>query len=111
MPNLGCVAADPSIGCEIDRVENRQLFTEIFPVRLVLDYDEPAFFLLVATAPEEDGHERASSKCSVKPASPQWCTLGGYACHGIAIDLIPRGARSEERRVGKECRSRWSTYR
>jgi len=39
MPNLGCVAADPSIGCEIDCVENRQLFTEIFPVGLALDYD------------------------------------------------------------------------
>jgi len=24
--------------------------------------------------------------------------------------LIPRGLRSEERRVGKECRSRWSPY-
>src|SRR5256885_12724559 len=23
---------------------------------------------------------------------------------------VPRGARSEERRVGKECRSRWSPY-
>ena len=24
--------------------------------------------------------------------------------------LVPRWARSEERRVGKECRSRWSPY-
>src|SRR3712207_8305608 len=24
--------------------------------------------------------------------------------------LLPRSARSEERRVGKECRSRWSPY-
>src|SRR3712207_8345812 len=24
--------------------------------------------------------------------------------------LVPLGARSEERRVGKECRSRWSPY-
>ena len=55
MPNLGCVAADPSIGCEIDCVENRQLFTEIFPVGLALDYDEPAVFLLVSTDPEEGG--------------------------------------------------------
>ena len=34
---------------------------------------------------------------------------------GIAIILyhifgLPVGARSEERRVGKECRSRWSPY-
>ena len=26
------------------------------------------------------------------------------------IYLIERGRRSEERRVGKECRSRWSPY-
>ena len=25
-------------------------------------------------------------------------------------DLVPEGLRSEERRVGKECRSRWSPY-
>ena len=27
-----------------------------------------------------------------------------------AIDIIPDLKRSEERRVGKECRSRWSPY-
>ncbi len=27
-----------------------------------------------------------------------------------AKDNIDKGARSEERRVGKECRSRWSPY-
>ena len=27
-----------------------------------------------------------------------------------AMDEIERSARSEERRVGKECRSRWSPY-
>src|SRR2546428_274608 len=30
----------------------------------------------------------------------------GTAC----CDAVNRGARSEERRVGKECRSRWSPY-
>jgi len=34
------------------------------------------------------------------------------ACHGGSQYLIPLGKppRSEERRVGKECRSRWSPY-
>ena len=27
-----------------------------------------------------------------------------------ALEDIPQGHRSEERRVGKECRSRWSPY-
>src|SRR2546430_11197234 len=29
---------------------------------------------------------------------------------GIQVHGEPRGRRSEERRVGKECRSRWSPY-
>src|SRR2546422_7816626 len=33
---------------------------------------------------------------------------GGYTCYGIG--RMDRGWRSEERRVGKECRSRWSPY-
>ena len=28
----------------------------------------------------------------------------------LLIDGDPQGSRSEERRVGKECRSRWSPY-
>src|SRR2546423_13118868 len=33
------------------------------------------------------------------------CTLGD-----LLLDVIVRAPRSEERRVGKECRSRWSPY-
>ena len=28
----------------------------------------------------------------------------------VTDEMTPDGARSEERRVGKECRSRWSPY-
>src|SRR2546429_2186214 len=33
-------------------------------------------------------------------------------CHSLALQIVAdgEGARSEERRVGKECRSRWSPY-
>src|SRR5690242_15192382 len=34
---------------------------------------------------------------------------GGAATHGSMFHRAP-GSRSEERRVGKECRSRWSPY-
>src|SRR5256885_13288166 len=33
----------------------------------------------------------------------------GHGC-GAAIDFRKQSDRSEERRVGKECRSRWSSY-
>ena len=29
---------------------------------------------------------------------------------GVVVVVAGRGGRSEERRVGKECRSRWSPY-
>ena len=29
---------------------------------------------------------------------------------GVTVSYDPTGSRSEERRVGKECRSRWSPY-
>src|SRR5688572_32898095 len=48
-----------------------------------------------------------------KKAYADWSRFGGYTAplHEAAIELveIPR-RRSEERRVGKECRSRWSPY-
>src|SRR5687768_108158 len=36
-----------------------------------------------------------------------WCNRGKES---IALDLKDPRGRSEERRVGKECRSRWSPY-
>ena len=32
------------------------------------------------------------------------------AFYGKRVAVVDRAARSEERRVGKECRSRWSPY-
>ena len=37
--------------------------------------------------------------------APSWTYLLGLSIHFLVIVL-----RSEERRVGKECRSRWSPY-
>ena len=35
---------------------------------------------------------------------------GMFSRRGYNIDSLTVGERSEERRVGKECRSRWSPY-
>src|SRR3989441_10399330 len=46
-------------------------------------------------------------KSAAPPAAPKIAlALGGGAARGFAHV----GVRSEERRVGKECRSRWSPY-
>ena len=40
-----------------------------------------------------------------------YITLGGAVYEGQPLDKVYVNAeRSEERRVGKECRSRWSPY-
>ena len=36
--------------------------------------------------------------------------VGGTGNHGRLMIDAPKEVRSEERRVGKECRSRWSPY-
>src|SRR2546422_6693560 len=76
-----------------------------------------------------------TSSCACSGSAPAWCgptrrwstsvcprpvsTCGGCCSGPIAVGTGSRGAsstsvpghgRSEERRVGKECRSRWSPY-
>src|SRR5215471_7175871 len=50
--------------------------------------------------------DEAGGRVASKPAAKV------RECHGHSVgdDRLPRGPRSEERRVGKECRSRWSPY-
>src|SRR3989441_12131343 len=40
----------------------------------------------------------------------QWPTYLGYVTSFLVITIFWANHRSEERRVGKECRSRWSPY-
>src|ERR1051326_9546594 len=47
-------------------------------------------------------HKNQSSNLSIPPSGKWVQVLNGYTLASLA--------RSEERRVGKECRSRWSPY-
>ena len=51
---------------------------------------------------EEESEEKKSSGGLIK--------IILFAVGGIMLVVIGLGVRSEERRVGKECRSRWSPY-
>ena len=46
--------------------------------------------------------------------TPRWYVIHTYSGHEnkvkINIEKLVEAERSEERRVGKECRSRWSPY-
>ena len=48
-----------------------------------------------------------ASMCAMKELKSSACTLGFTAVEGL---MMGTRWRSEERRVGKECRSRWSPY-
>src|SRR5439155_18660137 len=91
------------------------------------------FFFFQAEDGIRDGHVTGVQTCALpisksdKPTElPQHCHAGEpalelQACGGNAYRrhcenpassrIVPKsGNRSEERRVGKECRSRWTTY-
>ena len=46
----------------------------------------------------------------VLPEIPKCCMVVACADHGVYRQKVSAYPRSEERRVGKECRSRWSPY-
>ena len=51
------------------------------------------------------------SKLSAEDADTAYLnTLGVQKIYARMFDVDNKGNRSEERRVGKECRSRWSPY-
>ena len=73
----------------------KKLFSFLLIVVLIACSKDPVIYTLTATAnPAEGG--------SVSPSSQQYDS-GDVA----SVTATPR---SEERRVGKECRSRWSPY-
>src|SRR5690606_41226922 len=58
-------------------------------------------------------------RCRLPDGCPDCCAdavlhgvADGYGYHPVPVPVLPvtRIARSEERRVGKECRSRWSRW-
>src|SRR2546427_6593769 len=64
---------------------------------------------LGAVSPAEDAGYLYSGAGEAEDRSQKQACLGEAARILEACGLVP-GNRSEERRVGKECRSRWSPY-
>src|SRR2546429_4479340 len=64
--------------------------------------------------PPEGGGGAAEGRRGTTSTSTETITRGrpGGGSHGTSTTLptLRRSTRSEERRVGKECRSRWSPY-
>ena len=62
--------------------------------------------------PKKEESIRRTSNVMVRFSSIEYELVAGYAKDaGYPIStFVRKQARSEERRVGKECRSRWSPY-
>src|SRR3712207_8144285 len=65
------------------------------------------FIMWIATAAILVLLVMAARKASIVPGKLQYIGESGYS---LVRDGMARDVRSEERRVGKECRSRWSPY-
>src|SRR5256885_16484199 len=73
-------------------------------------FDDKAKRLRAMAAPMSDAQVESLGKEVVDwyvRQNPIFATYIGIHDHD---HLLPKGTRSEERRVGKECRSRWSPY-
>src|SRR2546427_5677495 len=67
-----------------------------------------AFGIVLSIYIHEMGHVQALQRYGIKATAPMF--IPGIGA-GIRLKQYPANARrSEERRVGKECRSRWSPY-
>src|SRR2546427_769059 len=89
-------------------------------LHLLLQRVKPAPLVALRSSPlATSSHEHepmfaaAAETAPLEAMAPQELTPALYeaACHGRidrGLQLLQAGARSEERRVGKECRSRWS---
>src|SRR5439155_11079150 len=92
-------------------------------IRLIITSSLSLFFFFQAEDGIRDGHVTGVQTCALpisgtpptppnrEPASRRSCTWGASSV--IKEWRSPSGpwhSRSEERRVGKECRSRWAPY-
>src|SRR6266487_7001726 len=67
------------------------------------------FFFFQAEDGIRDGRVTGVQTCAL-PISPSWGTASCASSWSRPARGSRRSTRSEERRVGKECRSRWSPY-
>src|SRR5256885_14625364 len=81
-------------------------------VRRVARAHRPVVFYLFATL--FGVHSRAEGRLAADPANLAWTPKGPLPLDSyLGARIFPWSVarqRSEERRVGKECRSRWSPY-
>src|SRR2546429_5935577 len=101
-------------GCEITHDANppRGMLRVTRQPRVRNAVVQPCYLLLVppvaGNAPAVCGsgtHHRCSKRTLIRPVE-----RGAVARKPQASPVVARRSRSEERRVGKECRSRWSPY-
>src|SRR5260221_8600019 len=98
----------------ITRITGFRLGVYVFKDAEIIDFAAPYGVFSVARRfdPELDVFLIADSMRPVQ-AQAGFTVLPNYSFSDYpAMDafLLPGGFRSEERRVGKECRSRWSPY-
>ena len=92
------------------------MLTPTEAARLILEHIAP---LPAARRPLREALDRVLAEDVKSPIDlPAWdnSAMDGYAARAVDVETaapdhaVALAVRSEERRVGKECRSRWSPY-
>src|SRR5256886_17591503 len=98
-----------SLGCDKATVDSERLVGDLVGHGAVLTSDLPhADVILVNTCGFIDAAKQESIDAMLSAATLK--TQGDVKAVVAVGCLVQRYKRSEERRVGKECRSRWSPY-
>src|SRR2546423_14273815 len=103
-PGIACVGSSLQVGTKPRQLERTAPYCEL----LGCHQEEPSSGPTHHTVPDQANHRGRQFQDEEAPPWPQACDSRDFLQIGRKGTL--RVIRSEERRVGKECRSRWSPY-
>ena len=103
----------PMIGCPLEKREGDKIFYEIFPNRpdlLSVEGFSRALRCFLGISKKKSQYKTKPSKIKLTVDKSVKAVRPYVVCAVVRNVKINEEVRSEERRVGKECRSRWSPY-
>src|SRR5260221_14599240 len=92
-----------------DPLSSGYAYDSVPPGRAVMEHDSFRQYLLRVTLAKIDFWSEVLPQCILQLFSKKTISSPGLQLRGF-LSYPSSSSRSEERRVGKECRSRWSPY-
>ena len=102
---LYAITSNRSVGVDIEYIHTERNVKE-----LARSFFYPKEFSFISSLSQSEQKEAFLKIWTVKEAYVKATGDGLSRIEQVEVSLSVDGPRSEERRVGKECRSRWSPY-